>query len=138
VQIVIVHCCHDRYSHEPYQYEGIRVEGDYSVESLEKFKKDYVAAFQGKRLSRIGIVHMNVSPDGVVTIIDNIQGKNEVKSRREINPAAVAAKASRHAALRAKMAPPIPNMWAVPPATENDFVASWAAQTNATTPEVNF
>jgi len=125
VQIVIVHCCHDRYSHEPYQYEGMRVEGDYSVESLEKFKKDYVTAFHGKRLSRIGIVHMNVSPDGTVTVIDNIQGKNEVKSRREINPAAVAAKASRHAALRAKIAmpPPSPDMWT--PAT-----ASWAAQAN--------
>jgi len=103
MQILIVFACQNKYSYEEYGLHRQLLEGDYSKSDIEITKRDYKSNFQNKRLSKLGIVHLDVSKDGVVTVIENLQGQNELLVRKEINPAAVAAKAARKAQVKAKV-----------------------------------
>jgi len=97
MQVLLIHACNDRFSYDDYALHRSLIEGDYSQRDLLQVKNDYITMFQTKRVSKVGIVHLDISPEGQVTVIDNIQGVNELVVRKEINPAAVAAKAARKA-----------------------------------------
>jgi len=111
MQILIVFACQNKYSYDEYGIHRQMLEGDYSKGDIEITKRDYKSSFQNKRLSKLGIVHLDVSQDGVVTVIENLQGQNELLVRKEINPAAVAAKVARKAQVKPKISdgpPPAP------------------------------
>jgi len=126
MQVLLIHACNDRFSYDDYALHRAVVEGDYSQRDLLQIKNDYVTLFQTKRVSKVGIVHIDVSPEGQVTVIDNIQGVNELAVRKEINPAAVAAKAARKARLQSKvpedvMAASTAPLWSVAPASFDEM-----------------
>jgi len=95
MQILLIYTCTDPYSHEEFHLQRTLIEGDYSKNDLSHMKQEYLASFSAKRTSKLSITHLDVSPTGEVTVLDNIQGEHPLKVRREINPAAVQAKEAR-------------------------------------------
>ena len=95
MQVLFIYVCTDPYSHEEFHLHRTMMEGDYSKNDLSHIKQEYLASFSAKRTSKLSITHLDVSPTGEVTVLDNIQGEHPLKVRREINPAAVQAKEAR-------------------------------------------
>ena len=95
MQILMMHACSNLFSYDEFSLQRTCIEGDYSKRDIESLKKEYIRAFSEKRISKISITHLDVTPNGEVIVIDNIQGENPLKQYKEINPAAVSAKAAR-------------------------------------------
>ena len=95
MQVLFIYVCTDSYSHEEFHLHRTMMEGDYSKNDLSHVKQEYLASFTAKRISKLSITHLDVSPTGEVTVLDNVQGEHPLKVRREINPAAVQAKEAR-------------------------------------------
>jgi len=97
MNILLIHCSTDKYSHDDYHLNRQMLESDYSLADMLSVKEDYKRSFQRKSTMKIGIVHLDVSADGTVTVVENLQGEHPLLQRREINPAAIAARAARQA-----------------------------------------
>jgi len=95
MQILVIFACQDLYSYDGFCSHRNMVEGDYSLNDLAHTKRDYLASFTAKRFSKISVIHMEVSPEGTITVLDSVQGEHPLKTRIEINPAAVKARAAR-------------------------------------------
>ena len=118
MQILLIHSCSDLFSYDSYGRSGCWIEGDYSKGDLDSYKRQYLDAFNKKRMSKISVVHMDIAEDGTVTVLENVQGTHPLKVRKEINPAAVAKRAARAGAKQAEFNPfaavptPTTNFWA--------------------------
>jgi len=127
MNILLIYACTDKFSHDDYTIHRQMMEGDWSKQDMENVKADYKTSFQKKRISKLGVVHINVESDGTVTVIENLQGTNELATRREINPAAVAAKAARKANVSSKKAELL-EAWAASPTVIFDEVFAGTVQ----------
>lgn len=97
MQILVVFACTDLFSYDGFGLQRQCLEGDYTKRDLENLKKEYVSLFSKKAISKLSLTHVDISPTGEVSILDNIQGENPLKEYKEINPAAVKARAAREA-----------------------------------------
>lgn len=100
MQILTVFACADLFSYDAFQLHRTAVEGDWSKGDLVSIRNEFVSNFNAKRFSKLSLTHINIADDGTVTVIENLQGEHPLKTRREINPAAAAARKARQQGIK--------------------------------------
>jgi len=100
MQILTVFACADLFSYDAFQLHRTAIEGDWSKGDLVSIRNEFVSNFNAKRFSKLSLTHINIADDGAVTVLENLQGQHPLKTRREINPAAAAARKARQQGIK--------------------------------------
>lgn len=92
----------DPFSHEM-SLQAIRDSINYGEDDLQNYLETFKKRFQMKSYSAVSIVLVEVNSNtGEVTVLENIQGRHPLKSRKVVNPEASVARDARRAATLAR------------------------------------
>ncbi len=107
MKVLVISTCSDPFSHTPMKVSCARTGLDCSENDLRRYVKDYGDALKTGQFSRIHIHLIDVNPEtGEVSVEINRVGENPLKTKKVINPDAMAVREARLARAKERTVKP--------------------------------